>query len=186
MTNANTNYPIISDSDLTALSKLGPVEDCVVRVYRRMCQSPKSRGYYTVVKAMVSAMKSGFIPLIIWIIRARRIGKTDFFLHVAIELWIVYHKKTMWIRSMDVELSDPAFARDFLNDAIEYDWCPETWTSDKNGVKDTDGEWIISWSQIRENVLRFQLRIIGKSLLRRIGDLSRTSDKSLSGQNDGP
>ena len=142
------NYPIISDSDLTALSKLGPVEDCCVRVYRRMCNSPQSIGYYSVIKGMLEAYRAGFIALVYWIIGARRIGKTDFFLQVAIELWMVYGKKTMWIRSMDVELSDPAFARDFLNDAIKYGWCPESWTSDKSGVKDADGELVISWQAL--------------------------------------
>lgn len=147
MTSVSTNYPTISDSDLTALSKLGPIEDCAVRVYRRNL-TPEGRGYYTVVRAMVEAMHAGFSPLIYWIIGARRIGKTDFFLQLAIELWISYGKQTMWVRSMDVELKDPSFARDFLNDAHAHGWCPEGWESDASGVHDENGNLIIMWQSL--------------------------------------
>lgn len=148
MTSASMNYPTISDQDLTALSKLGPVEDCAVRVYRRNCEDKDAIGYYSIIKALLEAYRAHYTPLVYWIIGARRIGKTDFFLQLAIELWNVYGKKTMWIRSMDVELSDPAFARDFLNDAYKYGWCPESWTSDKVGVKDQNGETFISWQAL--------------------------------------
>ena len=141
------NYPIISDSDLTALSKLGIVEECAVRVYKKNL-TEESIGYYTTMTAMLQAMHSGFTPLIYWIIGARRIGKTDFFLQLAIELWLTYHKQTMWIRSMDVELSDPSFARDFLNDAHKHGWCPEGWESDTTGVHDENGELVIMWQAL--------------------------------------
>ena len=148
MTSVSTNYPIISDSDLTALSKLGPVEDACVRVYRRMISSKASIGYYSVLSGTLEAIRKNFTPLVYWIIGARRIGKTDFFLQVAIELYLAYGKQTMWIRSMDVELSDPSFARDFLNDAYKYGWCPEGWTSDATGVKDQDGNLVIMWQAL--------------------------------------
>ena len=148
MTSANTNYPTISDSDLTALSKLGPIEDCAVRVYRRMCQTKQSVGYYNILKAMLEAYRNKFTALVYWIIGARRIGKTDFFLMLAIELWNVYGKQTMWIRSMDVELSDPSFSADFLNDAKLFKWCPEGWLCDRSGVSDGDGNQIIKFQAL--------------------------------------
>ena len=149
MTSVNTNSQTISDSDLTALSDLGPVEDCCVRVYKRMCQRPESKNYYSIVKALHEAyIKYGYIPLIYWIIGARRIGKTDFFLQVAVELWNMYGKQTMWVRSMDVELKDPSFSRDFLNDAKTYGWCPEDWESDPGGVKDGDGNLVLMWQSL--------------------------------------
>ena len=43
---------------------------------------------------MLEAYRAHYTPLIYWIIGARRIGKTDFFLQLAIELWLVYNKKT--------------------------------------------------------------------------------------------
>ena len=84
-----------------------------------------------------------------WLIGARRIGKTDLFLHVACMLWLEFGLKTMWLRNKDVEVKDPGFLGDFLNDAKKLGWCPETWEVRSDGVhEDSDRE--------SEPVIKFQ------------------------------
>ena len=103
-------------------------------------------GYYRALKAMKEALGMNYIPLIYWIIGARRIGKTDFFLHLACYLYQHYGVQTMWIRNKQVELSEPGFYNDFLNDAKHFGWCPEDWYTDSSGV----------WTDDKEQVIKFQ------------------------------
>lgn len=89
--------------------------------------------------------------LIFWILGERRIGKTDLFLRVACELFIRYRKQTMWIRNKKVELEDPAFLADFLNDAKRLGWCPEEWDTRAEGVFESsakDAAQIIKFQSI--------------------------------------
>lgn len=78
--------------------------------------------------------------VIFWIIGARRIGKTDLLLRVMCLLWIVFKLRSMWVRNKMVELQDPAFVNDFLNDAIDKGWCPQDWTTKADGVHTPDEE----------------------------------------------
>lgn len=104
-------------------------------------------GYYRPLKAMESAIDGmHYKPLIYWIIGARRIGKTDFFLHLACALYIEHGVQTMWIRNKQVELAEPGFYNDFLNDAKHFGWCPEDWYTDSSGV----------WTDDKEQVIKFQ------------------------------
>ena len=89
--------------------------------------------------------------MVFWIIGARRIGKTDLYLRVACLLWLVFRLKTMWLRNKMVELQDPAFLGDFLNDAISHGWCPAEWVTRSDGVhisEDNDSELIIKFQSI--------------------------------------
>lgn len=103
-------------------------------------------GYYRPLKAMKEALGIGYIALIYWIIGARRIGKTDFFLHLACDLFIEFGVQTMWIRNKQVELSEPGFYNDFLNDAKHFNWCPDDWYSDSSGV----------WTGDKQQIIKFQ------------------------------
>ena len=103
-------------------------------------------GYYRPMKAIDDAMRHNYIPLIYWIIGARRIGKTDFFLHLACTLYQQYGVQTMWLRNKQVELQEPGFFNDFLNDAKHFNWCPEGWYSDSSGV----------WTEDKQQVIKFQ------------------------------
>ena len=88
---------------------------------------------------------------IFWAIGERRTGKTDLLLRVACLLWIVFRIKSMWLRNKAVELQEPAFLGDFLNDAINRSWCPDTWMTKSDGVHDSDdkdSEVIIKFQSI--------------------------------------
>ena len=89
--------------------------------------------------------------LIFWVVGARRMGKTDLMLRLACDLWTQYGKKTMWVRNKVVELSDPRFYSNFLNDAKQYGWCPDEWTVKSDGVyesDDKDAERVIDFQAI--------------------------------------
>lgn len=86
-----------------------------------------------------------------WIIGARRIGKTDFFLRLMCDLWQRFRLKTMWVRNKMVELKDPSFHSAFLNDAKLHQWCPPDWETRPDGVHigpDKDSELICSFQSI--------------------------------------
>lgn len=107
-------------------------------------------GFYRPLKAMHDALNIGYVPLIYWIIGARRIGKTDFFLHLACDLFLTYGVQTMWIRNKQVELQDPGFFNDFLNDAKKFNWCPEDWVCRADGVwtDSKGGDCVIKWQSL--------------------------------------
>ena len=90
----------------------------------------------------------------IWfMIGARRIGKTDFALHLALELWLSYRRKTMWIRDVLKALESANFQADFLNDAYEFGWIEDTddkhkWIVKADGVHEPDGELVIKFQSL--------------------------------------
>lgn len=90
----------------------------------------------------------------IWfMIGARRIGKTDLALQIAIMLWQKYRKKTMWIRDALETLKSADFQADFLNDAYKYGWISDVdeqhkWTVRNDGVHDPDGELFIKFQSL--------------------------------------
>lgn len=85
--------------------------------------------------------------MLMMIIGARRIGKTDMFLRLACDLWQRFHLRTMWVRNKLTELKEPSFFNEFLNDAKQYGWCPETWFVKPDGVHDPDDQ---------EPIIKFQ------------------------------
>lgn len=87
--------------------------------------------------------------MIMMIIGARRIGKTDLFLRLACDLWQRFNLRTMWVRNKLTELKEPSFFNEFLNDAKLHKWCPEGWTTKADGVHDPgDPEPIILFQSI--------------------------------------
>lgn len=122
-------------------------EGVIEETIRRICAEDPS-GYYTPMRALMESEALDYTPLIWWIIGARRIGKTDFFLRLACRLFMDHGLQTMWVRGKKVELEDPGFYADFLNDAFHFKWCPEGWTADAGGVWTEDREQVIKWQSI--------------------------------------
>lgn len=90
------------------------------------------------------------VTMVFWIIGERRIGKTDLFLRLACDLWQRFRLKTMWIRNKKVELETDNTAN-FLNDAVKYGWCPDSWNPRDDGIyesKDKDAERLIEFQSI--------------------------------------
>ena len=87
--------------------------------------------------------------MIMMIIGARRIGKTDLFLRLACDLWQRFNLRTMWVRNKLTELKEPSFFNEFLNDAKIHNWCPEGWVTKADGVHDPgDPEPVILFQSI--------------------------------------
>ena len=87
--------------------------------------------------------------MIMMIIGARRIGKTDLFLRLACDLWQRFNLRTMWVRNKLTELKEPSFFNEFLNDAKLHNWCPEDWVTKADGVHDPgDPEPVILFQSI--------------------------------------
>ena len=90
----------------------------------------------------------------IWfMIGARRIGKTDVSLHLALALWQKYGRRTMWIRDVLKTLEASNFQADFLNDAYEFGWIRDVddthkWTVKADGVHDPSGELVIKFQSL--------------------------------------
>ena len=104
-------------------------------------------GYYTPKKLLPYFDDA----MLMMIIGARRIGKTNFALRLVCDLWQEFHLKSMWVRNKMTELKEPEFLNDFLNDAKRFGWCPEEWTVRPDGVhinEDRDSELIIKFQSI--------------------------------------
>ena len=114
-----------------------PYEMFIEEAVKKLAEEDLS-GYYRPLKALDDALAHDYIPLIYWIIGARRIGKTDFFLHLACYMYQHHGVQTMWLRNKQVELQEPGFYNDFLNDAKHFGWCPEEWYADSSGVWTAD------------------------------------------------
>ena len=90
----------------------------------------------------------------IWfMIGARRIGKTDVSLKLALLLWLKYRRKTMWVRDVLKTLEGQNFQADFLNDAYEFGWIHDVddehkWTVKNDGVHEPDGELVIKFQSL--------------------------------------
>lgn len=141
----STSSQIISNGDSTELSNIydGFIEDEIRLIYEE-----DKTGYYTAYRAIETAIPYKYRPLMYWIIGARRIGKTDHLLNLAIRLFNKYGIETAWLRNKKTELSDDDFFRDFLNDAIELGWCTTDWIVDSAGVHTPDKQRVIKWQSI--------------------------------------
>lgn len=90
----------------------------------------------------------------VWfMIGARRIGKTDSALKMALLLWTKYKRKTMWIRDVLKTLEGQNFQADFLNDAYEFGWIHDVddnheWTVKNDGVHEPNGELVIKFQSL--------------------------------------
>ena len=76
--------------------------------------------------------------LLKFVIGGRGMGKTDYWLQVAIRLYERFGCQTVWIRNKKVELSEEGNFDAFLNDAHAFGWCPENWIAKEDGVYTDD------------------------------------------------
>ena len=89
--------------------------------------------------------------LLKFVIGGRGMGKTDYWLQVAIRLYEKFGCQTVWIRNKKVELSEEGNYSNFLNDAKAFGWCPDSWESREDGVFDApgkDAEQVIKFASI--------------------------------------
>ena len=90
----------------------------------------------------------------IWfMIGARRIGKTDLSLQIAIRLWEKYRRQTMWIREVLETFKMNNFQADFLNDPYKFGWIHDVddkhkWTCGIEGVRDPEGNLVIKFQSL--------------------------------------
>ena len=73
-------------------------------------------GYYTPRKILPHFDDA----MLMMIIGARRIGKTDLFLRLACDLWSEYRLKTMWVRNKLTELKKNILKIEMLEDSYDY------------------------------------------------------------------
>lgn len=76
--------------------------------------------------------------VLMFIVGARRIGKTLHLQYVMCRLWLEFGLMTIWLRNKKVEFSDADFRKGFLNACKRLGWCPEEWTTDREGVKTSE------------------------------------------------
>lgn len=116
------------------------------RILRTMRTLGDNGGYYNPM-SIIDDLETNMIA---YIVGERRIGKTDYFLHLACKLYLDYGLQTMWIRNKAVELKDPSFASAFLNDAKGHGWCPDNWVTKAEGVftDEKDGDQVILFQSI--------------------------------------
>lgn len=108
---------------------MNPIKECMKAI-------GDNGGFYNAKKILPSFNDT----MIYFIIGERRIGKTDYFLHLACKLYIDYGFQTMWIRNKLVELKDTSFASNFLNDAKLMGWCPIEWEARTDGIYTSEGK----------------------------------------------
>lgn len=127
------------------MSSLKPLPD--FPVYEVLRRIGANNGFYNAMRILPHLSDT----MVCWIPGMRRIGKTDLFLHAACMLYQEYGLKTMWLRNKEVELQEPGFLADFLNDAHRFGWCPEDWVAKSDGVhvsKDKDSDIAIKFQAI--------------------------------------
>lgn len=118
---------------------MGMVEDCVREI-------GNNGGWYSLMKMMKA--NGGALPKVSMCIGARRTGKTVYLTRLAILLWQRFGRTTLWLRNMKVEYENPGFFGRFLNAAKEFGYCSEDWKCDKEGVKDPDGNLVITFGSL--------------------------------------
>ena len=90
----------------------------------------------------------------VWfMIGARRIGKTDLVLQIAIRLWEKYRRQTMWVREVLETFKMDNFQADFLNDAYKFGWIRDIddehrWSVKNDGVHDPFGNLFIKFQSL--------------------------------------
>lgn len=88
-----------------------------------------------------------------FIIGARRIGKTDVSLRLALMLWERFGRKTMWIRDSLETFKTDHFQADFLNDAYALGWIQDIDSDKQRWIVKTDG---VHEPEHGELVIKFQ------------------------------
>lgn len=105
--------------------------------------SKNTNGFYNGKRAIVPNIDD---TSMFFIVGARRIGKTQFFIHLACHCYQAFGIRTLWIRTKLVETQ--MLGEDFLTDAKELGWCPEGWTVKPDGVYDDEGEQVMFFASL--------------------------------------
>lgn len=127
---------------------MGYIEDEILALHEEFQSIPESKGFFTAAKAVKAAEASGVPIMIYFFIGARRMGKTDFFLALALRLYQRYGRQTMWVRNKLTEVDDRKFYIDFLNDAYHFGWISGDWKTDEAGVWDPDKNLVIKFQSL--------------------------------------
>ena len=127
---------------------MGYIEDEILALHDEFQQIPESAGFFTAAKAVNAAKASGSDVMVYFIIGARRMGKTDFFLALALRIYQKYGRQTMWLRNKLTEVDERKFTVDFLNDAFHFGWIAGDWKVDDVGVWDPDKNLAIKFQSL--------------------------------------
>lgn len=123
---------------------MNPIKSLLLRYIKE--DRPESDGlYWYNARKFIKYIDDYYV---FWLTGQRRLGKTDLFLRLACDLWSEYGLKTMWLRNKKVELEDPAFLGDFLNDAKDLGWADEKWHTETDGVHDENDELFVKFQSI--------------------------------------
>lgn len=105
---------------------MNPIKEAIIEISQKT-------GFYNGKKAIIPNFDD---TLMYFIVGARRIGKTQFFIHLACHLFQKYGITTLWIRTKLVETQ--MLGDNFLMDAKKLGWCPETWDVRSDGIYTDD------------------------------------------------
>lgn len=97
--------------------------------------SKATDGFYNGRKALIPAFDRAMIG---FIVGQRRIGKTQFFVHLMCYAFQEYGVTTLWLRNKLIEVQE--LGDGFLYDAKRLGWCPEEWEVRADGVYTCPGK----------------------------------------------
>lgn len=97
--------------------------------------SKNTGGFYNGRRALIPGFDRA---MICFIVGQRRIGKTQFFIHLACHAFQQYGVTTLWLRNKVVETDE--LGSGFLYDAKRLGWCPEEWDVRSDGVYTSAGK----------------------------------------------
>lgn len=100
-----------------------PIKEAIIRI------SKDADGFYNGHRALVPGYNRAQLAMIVG---ARRIGKTQFFVHLMCDVYQNYGITTLWLRNRVVEIQE--LGAEFLNDAKRFGWCPDEWEVRADGV----------------------------------------------------
>lgn len=114
-----------------------PIKTCIRDISRN------TGGFYNGRKAILPNFDD---TMMFFIVGARRIGKTQFFIHLACEIWKRYRIRTLWIRTKLVETQ--MLGDGFLADAVELGWCSPACDVKADGAYDENGDMFIQFASL--------------------------------------
>lgn len=79
----------------------------------------------------------------------RGVGKTCTGTHLVCKAYLDHGIKSLWIRTTKEEMKHD-FINNFLNSALEFEWCPEDWSVNETGVWTSkyDGDQIVRFASL--------------------------------------
>lgn len=97
--------------------------------------SKDTQGFYNGRRALIPGFDRAMVS---WIVGQRRIGKTQFFIHLMCHAYQEHGVTTLWLRNKVVELEE--LGNGFLYDAKRLGWCPDEWEVRADGVYTGSGK----------------------------------------------